>query len=334
MQPISSYAASWRDEHGGIVASVYGDTICLSPVDARNLAAISADGNYESTLPCRKCEGCRRYQMLVLRRRLVEGFKSCREKLWTLQVDCSPSVRQWVIRTLRRTMMRTEWLGYCISKDGFVALIAKATQPRLSAWITGPTRLYRAKPVKARARLSGWRKLTVGLLIPREVYGEQVNRFYFRGLAPYQREPLEVQTKGGIRKRHPDARAGVRAWRNGLSLYPSQRCLVREFLSRLRNSCARASATLTINRPRALARVSESGSALKLVLQRALPMRQRSLGKPVRHKDAPTGATDAPERTPLSFKGGRDASSDIPLPRDLAEWVLKMTHKARTRGDP
>jgi hypothetical protein len=331
---ISPYAASWREPDGNIASTIYGGTVCLSPVEPRSFAAASGDGRFESILPCRQCEGCRRYQMLTLRRRLVERYASCREKLWSLQVECSHLQRRTLVRQLRRTMTLGAWLGYCLWDGGFVALIAGARPTRPRAWTTGTIGSWHARVVKGHARLRAWRNLTIGLLVSRDHYGEQVNRFYFRGLPHLPRETMQIEVKGGIRKRHPDSRDGVRAWRDGLTLYPSAVGYFREFLSRLRSASARASATLTINRPRALARVSESDRPLKLVLQRSLPMRLRTLGKPVLHIDGAAAPSTALRRPPISSIGGRDASSDRPLPRDLAEWVLKMQarHRAREPG--
>ena len=69
--PESAFAATWRDESGRTVATVYGGTACRAPRQPRDLAAATDDGGFESILRCRNCEGCRKYEELELRRRLA-----------------------------------------------------------------------------------------------------------------------------------------------------------------------------------------------------------------------------------------------------------------------
>jgi hypothetical protein len=86
----------------------------------------------------------------------------------------------------------------------------------------------------------------MGLLIARKAQGEKVNRFYFRGRAHLERGPMRVERRGSLRKRHPTAKFGARAWRDSLTLYPYERNRFREFLRGFKGTQARIGAPLTI----------------------------------------------------------------------------------------
>jgi hypothetical protein len=86
-------------------------------------------------------------------------------------------------------------------------------------------RVWRGQSIRARVievvrphRARAWRHVTAGMLISRDEYGEQTKRFYFRGLPPAERERFAISTRGGIRKRHPVAPIGTRAWRDEVAI--------------------------------------------------------------------------------------------------------------------
>ena len=80
---------------------------------------------------------------------------------------------------------------------------------------------FRIEPVRFRRRRRAWRALTAGLSVARSVYGEQVKRWYARGLPAAEREKWRVEKRsyqpGYDRARSP------RAWSAGkLVLVPPE----------------------------------------------------------------------------------------------------------------
>lgn len=55
---------------------------------------------------------------------------------------------------------------------------------------------HRIEPLRLSRGRRAWRVLTAGLTVAREVYGEQINRWYARGLPKVEREKWEVQKLG------------------------------------------------------------------------------------------------------------------------------------------
>ena len=80
---------------------------------------------------------------------------------------------------------------------------------------------FQITPVRRPEHRRGWRRLTAGLSVVREVYGEQVKRWYARGLPPAEREAWDVD-KHAMQK--PWRRqSGARARTSGrLVLVPSE----------------------------------------------------------------------------------------------------------------
>jgi len=69
---------------------------------------------------------------------------------------------------------------------------------------------YRIKPVRLSRGRRAWRALTAGLLVAREIYGEQLNRWYARGLPMVDKEKWEVQKIGAYKSY--DRNRSPRAW--------------------------------------------------------------------------------------------------------------------------
>jgi hypothetical protein len=285
------------------VASVYGGTVCLQPVNPRSFAAVATDERYECALPCRVCENCRRWQRLQLRRRLKKGFGSCQEKLWTLQVECSPSSVGRVLRSIRRTMTPSCWQGFVRSGTDGVVIIVAGARPTLSAKIIGQIGSWCVKRVKDSKRLRAWRVATAGLLVSRDSFGENVNRYYIRGLPKLDRELMQIETQGGLRKRHPESQQGFRAWRDGLTLYPAAKSR-REIRS------------LSLNRQCA------AGASMRATRAKAEPVGIGAMPAGLIQRDALL--------RPLP-KGGGDATS-VPVPADIQGLIDRLAALARQRG--
>jgi len=74
---------------------------------------------------------------------------------------------------------------------------------------------HRIEPLRLSRGRRAWRVLTAGLTVAREIYGEQRNRFYARGLPPAERQKWEVKKIGEYKSY--DRSRSPRAW-NGSKL--------------------------------------------------------------------------------------------------------------------
>lgn len=69
---------------------------------------------------------------------------------------------------------------------------------------------HRIEPLRLSRGRRAWRVLTAGLIVAREIYGEQRNRWYARGLPPADRQKWEVQKIGKYQSY--DRARSPRAW--------------------------------------------------------------------------------------------------------------------------
>ena len=58
---------------------------------------------------------------------------------------------------------------------------------------------FRIEPLRLKRGRRAWRALTAGLIVAREIYGEQRNRFYARGLPAAERQKWEVKKLGSYK---------------------------------------------------------------------------------------------------------------------------------------
>lgn len=80
---------------------------------------------------------------------------------------------------------------------------------------------FRIHPVRLSRGARAWRALTAGLIVAREIYGEQRNRWYARGLPQVDRQKWEVRKVGKYQSY--DRSSSPRAWSSrGLVLVPPE----------------------------------------------------------------------------------------------------------------
>src|SRR5208282_4446957 len=94
----------------------------------------------------------------------------------------------------RRRHFELEPGFYRLGSTSF-ALIARAVVP-LRAWLKRSGLKHRIEPVRLRRGRRAWRTITAGLMVAREIYGEQRNRYYARGLPKTDRLKWEVKKIG------------------------------------------------------------------------------------------------------------------------------------------
>lgn len=310
-------SAAWRDGEGNTVATVWGGTACLNPRHPRDLSAATEDRGFEHVMRCRDCDGCRRYENLLLRRRLAEHFKSRRMPLWMIEFRVPLDSQAGFANRVSRTRLSTRPMGFYRLTGASFAVVVSGKRPQNSALRGLSSSLARIRRIARVSSLRSYRILAAGMLVPRAKWGRQVKRFYHRGLPQLPKETFYVERRGGIRKRHPEARQGHRAWRDGLTLYPSDRARFSEFIELVRRSSRHDSRNSFANRG-ARKRASFGGEVVD---------RGDAAGR------ASVPAATAHLRTDLDpSKSGRDASSRSEIPRWLADWEAKMVARARDRG--
>ena len=329
---MSTYAAEWRDERGEVVARIAGSTECLDPVMPRHLAARTEDGFFETVLPCRKCVNCLRRADFQLRKRLVEHFKDSEATLWLVTVEATLE-RQSVLRArLSRTASCSASFGFFrVGAAGF-ALIVSGARPNLRAIRSSLSCTAKATRIRKPRVARAWRAAPAGMQISRSVYGEWTKRFYMRGLKPLRGEKFIIERRGGIRKRHPEAKAGFRAWRDGLTLYHSDLATVAEWMSVLAPARAAAASAYLVNRRRAQRAVPASAMAGF----RDVAGAHGATGDPFTAglrlmKHAPATTSILRPRRALARRG-RDAGSQLELPGFAAEFLARMRKLERDRG--
>ena len=201
---------------------------------------------------------------------------------------------------------------------------------------------FRIEPVRFGRRRRAWRAITAGLMVVRAVYGEQVKRWYSRGLPPARRESWNV-LKRPYQPGYDRARA-PRAWTKGqLVLVPPEIWSLRRSDRRsLRALLNRAPDPESVNRMMGL--VNTVVEARKLLPPVHLPSSNASTAELVRAwfakhgKDvgarAPSDLT-APDLHPSSGGEGYVSSEHSPgelLPRALtAEQLLEPGPSGRPR---
>ena len=231
---MNSRAAVWRDSDGRVVKTTTDEFYCMNPRQPRDFAARTDDGEFEVVLRCRDCANCRRYEERRLRQELAETYKGVTDELWIVTVEAYLSEHSRLAARIRRCRAgRFEPALYRLGVAAF-ALVARGERPDLQRVRPLCSRTYRVEPVGGGRKPRHFRALTRGMLVERTTYGAWANRFYHRDRLRLPNAQFAIETRGGIRKRHPEAKAGAVAWKRGVTLYPSVRSEAESALSKLR----------------------------------------------------------------------------------------------------
>ena len=216
---MNTRAATFRDSDHRVVRTTWAGSMCLAPRRPSLLAAVSDDGRRAHGLPCGRCSGCMVFQRMRLARRLVNHYGKSEDQLWSVEVKCAADFQQRLFRLVRRTAMSCELRGWVrLGRTGVALIVAASVNPGLAIRLaTGCS--SRCGRIVRPSRKRAWRAVTRGLLVDRHEYGEQVNRWYHRGLAPAERDAWTIAKRGGVRSRNSWARAGARATADGVALY-------------------------------------------------------------------------------------------------------------------
>jgi hypothetical protein len=231
--PGAAFAATWRDERGEVVGTTFGGTMCLWPRKPWRIRI--TNGDFEHVIRCGECPGCLEFERRRLAERLHRKYGLKPEELQkaspcpdrtTGGPDQKPCQQLFVIRIFapielhasiahnlhRRRALELEPGMWRLGATSFAVLSRSRGGPPLILARMGLK--FRIQPLRLSRGRRAFRVLTAGLLVAREIYGEQRNRFYARGLPKADRQKWEVSKiasyKGYSRNSSPRAWTGRR----------------------------------------------------------------------------------------------------------------------------
>jgi hypothetical protein len=224
----AAFAATWRNEQGDVVGTTYGGTMCLWPRKPWRIR-ITRDG-FEHVIRCGECPGCLEFERRRLGERLYHkyvisppaeatgaatlgrkrrgGSSRLSEPLFLVRIFAPLELHASIAHALhRRRGLELEPGMWRLGATSF-ALLARVSTP-LRALLKRLGLRHRIEPLRLSRGRRAFRNLTAGLLVAREIYGEQRNRFYARGLPKADRLKWEVRKIGQYRSY--DKRSSPRA---------------------------------------------------------------------------------------------------------------------------
>jgi hypothetical protein len=234
------FAATWRDQAGAIVGSTFGGTMCWMPLKPWSLRISRED--WSGIVPCGECPGCLEFYRRRLADRLKAKYGSDRARtergavrgLDPAKRDCAQVASQlYLIRiyapveqhaALSRLIHRRRGVelepGFLrLGATSFAVLAHGKVLPPL--YLSGVRLETRTEAIRLSRGRRAWRSATAGMLVAREAYGEQVNRWYLSGLPPAEKESWDVSTRAGA-KAYSRA-SSPRVWKKGnLVLVPPE----------------------------------------------------------------------------------------------------------------
>lgn len=211
--PRDSMARVEKD--GEVVGYLSAATMCWFPRRPQFMRA-RREG-FETVLRCGHCPGCREFDVLILCRRLKETYKaiakggltkSSRSRSVAIDKSSSPEAQLFALRIdcqkddlfrLNRRLHR--WRGVEVEPGffrwGTGAFVVLSRRPaELVAKLEELGWRVRTFPIGNLRRARSWRIVARGLIVAREAYGEDINRYYRRGLSPRDKEQWEVKNIG------------------------------------------------------------------------------------------------------------------------------------------
>jgi len=283
--------------------------MCLAAVQPRDFAASTEDGEYETTFRCRKCPGCRAYDALILRRRLAIYFDNIDAPVWLVEFSAEQRDPAGISAAVVRAGKREFLPGYILVDANRIAKIRVGSKPKALKLDRLKISQHKPRLIAHPDRKRAWKRAVRGMRRARSEIGDNRNRFYLPSMPQLPKTAFIKQLQGGIRKRHPEAKQGVRAWKQGLSLYPSEVQQGKEVLAAL------------------LARKSSRGNGFKLNAR--LPKAISSLLTLPQNSSRPA-TSSTPIQTKLFFSLG-DASSTTKPRKELQEALDSLLAKIQAR---
>jgi hypothetical protein len=210
--PRESFARWIRDD--GTERLVPATTMCWRPRYPQMRRAYRQGS--ETVLRCGDCPGCREFEVLRLERRLVATYRSA-EKSRISRVDTTEkfpdpeignrsgrlfAVRVYCRREIHAAMSRQihRWRGVEIEPGFFRAgvesfVVLSSSPAELVERLRRRRFQLDVRPIGRLDRARSWRDVARGLIVPRSAYGEDINRYYRRGLTPAEKEKWKVEER-------------------------------------------------------------------------------------------------------------------------------------------
>lgn len=358
--PRAAFAATWRDDQGAVVGTTYGGTMCLWPRKPWRIR-ITRDG-FEHVIRCGECPGCLEFERRRLMSRLYEKYCADSPRATTSSTEDRPgarvsgrreSAKYFLIRIFapidahasiahalhRRRGVELEPGMWRLGATSFALLCRSATCIRAVLKRMGLK--HRIEPLRLSRGRRAFRNLTAGLLVAREIYGEQRNRWYARGLPKADRLKWEVKKIGKY--------ASYDRWRSPRANIESRVVLVPPDVWRLSRPDRRSLRGMLLRAPdpEGVARVmgivadtlrNASSRLLVSAAPKALLTREQVSGWYKQMADRREARTALPgsdsSLTPSSGEGGYVTSEHKQgelMPLELARAREKETREARKR---
>lgn len=289
----AAFLATWRVEATGeIVGSTRGATLCWFPRKPWALKIRRDD--WDHIIRCGECPGCLEFDRRRLADRLgrkygggtahnAAGLTTSRTstassatisglRLFIIRINAPLKEHARICHALhRRPSLSLEPGMYRIGTQSFALLTRAPATLRRALRRLGLE--CRVEPVHLKRRRRAWRTLTAGLTVARAAYGEQVKRWYARGLPKVEHQKWEVD-KHAMQK--PWARvsgARARSGRRIILVPPELWGLRRSDRSRLRGLLADAGS------PEAVSQVMGIVADLLTAQSRGFPVNQPAKGR-------------------------------------------------------
>ena len=228
----ADHGATWRERGGDVVAATYGGTLCWFPRRPWRLRI--ADDQFQHVIRCGECPGCLEFDRRRLADRLVQAYHADRKELaasssarvdarsplgrrtkgelFAVRVFCPVERHASLYHNLARRPLLDARRGFFRLGRGSFAFLT--SRPGSVGDALKAARLkYRVERIRLSRGRRAWRSITAGILVAREAYGENLNRWYARGLPKADRRKWNVIK---LSKYKPyDRRRSPRAWKRG-----------------------------------------------------------------------------------------------------------------------
>ena len=173
------FAATWREADGEVVASTWGGTMCWFPRKPWRLRLVRE--GFEHVIRCGECPGCLELDRRRLSERLEARYPDRTVALYGARIHVPLERHSDVSHRLHRVRgCELEPGFFRLGRSSFVVLGRSRGNLRAACKRAGLSvdvvKIHRRRGRRA------WRPLTAGLTVSREAYGEQVKRWYARGL--------------------------------------------------------------------------------------------------------------------------------------------------------
>lgn len=218
---ISRQAATWRDPAGKVIKTTDASTMCWSPRLPRHLRAVNPETGHRQPLRCKTCPGCLELDRRRLEKRMVERYCDYPGQLFLAEIAAPLEDHARLSHQLHRRRGLELERGYWRLNPGRFAVVARSRDQidRVLDKLKLPHELY---TVRKNGRRRSWNRLSRGLLVARQHYGKQRNRWYARGLPPARTLSWTIE-KIPREEREPfDWRSSPRARSDNLVLVPPE----------------------------------------------------------------------------------------------------------------